>query len=73
MKIIFNLLIMSILVSSSFAQTVEKQVDKARITDYLSKLPSAFKVTMSVESIDGKVYFRHRADERVPSASVIKK
>ncbi len=72
MKTIFTLLIMSTLASASFAQIAKKQLDKAQITDYLSKLPSAFKVTMSVESIDGKVYFRHRADERVPSASVIK-
>lgn len=72
MKNIFNLLIMSLLVISTFAQTSAKKVNKAKIEIYLSKLPAAFKVTMSVESIDGKVYFSHRADEQVPSASVIK-
>ena len=72
MKIFVTLLIMSTLSNISVAQTFDKRVDKVRILDYLSKLPSAYKVTMSVESIEGKVYFRHRGDERVPSASVIK-
>ena len=63
---------MSTLVNISLAQTAEKQINKTQIITYLSKLPSTYKVTMSVESMDGKVYFRHRANERVPSASVIK-
>ena len=69
---IITLLIMSTLVNISLAQTAEKQINKTQIITYLSKLPSTYKVTMSVESMDGKVYFRHRANERVPSASVIK-
>ncbi|WP_435356381.1 serine hydrolase [Emticicia sp. SJ17W-69] len=72
MKNIFNSLIMSLLVVSTFAQSSFKQVNKVKIEEYLSKLPATFKVTMLVESIEGKVYFSHRADERVPSASVIK-
>lgn len=68
MKTIFNTLIMSLLSTLLFAQ----KFDTVPLTDYLAKLPATFKVTMSVESIDGKVYFRQRADERVPSASVIK-
>lgn len=72
MKYIFNSLIMSLLVVPAFAQSSIKQVNKAKIEEYLSKLPTTFKVTMSVESIEGEVYFSHRTDERVPSASVIK-
>ncbi|WP_188763988.1 serine hydrolase [Emticicia aquatilis] len=40
--------------------------------DYLAKLPSGIKVTMAVENMEGKSYFEHRTDVKVPSASVIK-
>lgn len=72
MKIIFKILIMSLLVNSVIAQTTEKKVNKTQILDYISKLPSNIKVTMAVENMEGKSYFEHRTDVKVPSASVIK-
>ncbi len=72
MKLIFKFLIMSLLVNSVLAQKTEKKVNKAQIMDYIAKLPSEIKVTMAVENIEGKPYFEHRTDVRVPSASVIK-
>ncbi|MFY7910398.1 MAG: serine hydrolase [Emticicia sp.] len=72
MKIIFKVLIMSLLVNSVIAQTTEKQVNKIQILNYLAKLPSGIKVTMAVENMEGKSYFEHRTDVKVPSASVIK-
>lgn len=49
-----------------------RKVDANRITDYLSRLPTALKVSMSVESILGEKYYSFRPDVTVPSASVIK-
>lgn len=49
-----------------------RRIDANRITDYLSRLPAAFKVTMSVEGIDGEEYFSYRPTVTVPSASIIK-
>lgn len=63
---------MSLLVNSVIAQTTEKQVNKIQILNYLAKLPSGIKVTMAVENMEGKSYFEHRTDVKVPSASVIK-
>lgn len=43
------------------------------LTAYLRRLPASTRVSLAVESLtDSSVQFRHRADERVPSASVIK-
>lgn len=43
------------------------------LTAYLSKLPAPVRVSMAVESLsDSSMRFYHRADELVPSASVIK-
>ncbi len=43
------------------------------LTAYLHRLPSTVRVSMSVKSLNNtRVNFDHRADERVPSASVIK-
>lgn len=72
MKILIKLLIMSVLMNTSMAQSVEKKIDISKISNYLSKLPSDIKVTMAVQNMDGKSYFEHRTDVKVPSASVIK-
>lgn len=43
------------------------------LTAYLHKLPANVRVSVAVNSlVDSSVTFEHRADERVPSASVIK-
>ena len=43
------------------------------LTTYLQKLPSSVRVSLSVQSLtDPRDTFSYRADERVPSASVIK-
>lgn len=43
------------------------------LTTYLHRLPTPARVSMTVKSLTNKpVQFDHRADERVPSASVIK-
>ncbi|WP_420148283.1 serine hydrolase [Spirosoma sp.] len=43
------------------------------ITAYLGKLPSEARISLTTKSLtDGNVAFSHRANERVPSASVIK-
>jgi len=72
MKVLTKLLIMSVLINNSMAQSVEKKIDISRISNYLSKLPSGIKATMAVENMKGKSYFEHRTDVKVPSASVIK-
>jgi len=73
MKTITKVLIMSLLSLVAYSQNAPaKKVDVVRLTDYLSRLPTAIKVTMSVEGIGGEKYFEFRATERVPSASVIK-
>ncbi len=72
MKIIFNLLIMSLLSNFSMAQMTNKKLSIEQIETYFTKLPAGVTVTMAVESMEGKPYFSYRADERVPSASVIK-
>jgi beta-lactamase class A len=63
---------MSIVINVSFAQDSIKKIDEDRIIAFLSKLPTSIKVSMSVENTDGKSFFEHRPDVRVPSASVIK-
>lgn len=72
MKIIFKILLMSLLVNGVLAQSTEKKLSKTQIMDYLAKLPSEIKVTMAVQNMEGKSYFEHRTDVKVPSASVIK-
>ncbi|WP_082893029.1 MULTISPECIES: serine hydrolase [Emticicia] len=72
MKILTKLVIMSVLMNTSMAQSVEKKIDNSKISNYLSKIPSGIKVTMAVENMEGKSYFKHRIDVKVPSASVIK-
>lgn len=43
------------------------------LTAYLRRLPDDVRVSLSVKSLSGKtVAFNHRADQRLPSASVIK-
>lgn len=58
--------------NTSMAQSVEKKIDISKLSNYLSKVPSSIKVTMAVENMEGKSYFEHRTDVKVPSASVIK-
>lgn len=72
MKIIFKVLLISLLVNSVLAQSTEKKLSKIQIMDYLAKLPSEIKVTIAVQNMEGKSYFEHRTDVKVPSASVIK-
>lgn len=66
MKHIVFILLMAFLVSSfelSFQQA---------LTAYLSTLPTSAKVYIQVESTKGQVYFSQFANEKVPSASIIK-
>lgn len=43
------------------------------LTAYLQRLPPTVRVSMALESLaDSSVRFYHRADERIPSASIIK-
>jgi beta-lactamase class A len=72
MKIIIKLLIMSVLVNTAMAQSIEKKFDNSTVSNYLSKLLSDIKVTMAVGNMDGKQFFEHRTDVKVASASVIK-
>ena len=63
---------MSVLLNTATAQSIEKKFDNSTVSNYLSKLPSDIKVTMAVENMYGKLFFEHRTDVKVPSASVIK-
>jgi len=73
MKLYLFLLSTVLINTISYSQNSQvKKIDVAKLNDYLTKLPAAIKVTMSVESISGNQYFMHRATEKVPSASVIK-
>ena len=73
MKIYLFLLSLSIYSTFSFGQNSSaRKVDANRINDYLSRLPSSIKVSMSVESTSEEKYFTHRPDVTVPAASVIK-
>lgn len=73
MKIYFYFFSLLSYCSLSFAQNSPSQkIDANRITDYLSRLPASFKVTMAVESISGEKLYTFRPEVTVPSASVIK-
>ena len=73
MKIYLLPLLLTIYSTFSYAQkSSPRRIDANRITDYLSRLPTTFKVTMSVEGMDGEEYFSYRPTVTVPSASVIK-
>ncbi|QJW88721.1 serine hydrolase [Spirosoma taeanense] len=59
------------MVLNTFGQTRLTLTDS--MTTYLRQLPSTARVSLAVESLqDSSVSFEHRANERVPSASVIK-
>ena len=72
MKNLIKLLIMSVLLNTATAQSIEKKFDNNPVSNYLSKLPSGIKVTMAVENMDGKLFFEYQTDIKVASASVIK-
>lgn len=72
MKYLIKLIIMSILLNTAMAQSIEKKFDNSTVSNYLSKLPANIKVTMAAENMDGTLFFEHRTDVKVPSASVIK-
>lgn len=57
----------------SMTITAQGQLLSDSLTTYLRGLPAGARVSLSVKSLsDNNVAFKHRADERVPSASVIK-
>lgn len=57
----------------SMLSTVSAQRLTDSLTAYLHRLPATARVSMAVRSLtDSSLRFEHRADERVPSASVIK-
>ncbi|MBA4850945.1 serine hydrolase [Emticicia sp. BO119] len=72
MKIYLSLLLLTIYSVISFGQNAPRRIDALRITDYISRLPSAIKITMAVEGVSGEEFFSYRPTVRVPSASVIK-
>ncbi|RYU95855.1 serine hydrolase [Emticicia agri] len=72
MKIYLLPLLLTIYATLSFAQKPYRRIDALRITDYISRLPTAFKVSMSVEGMSGEEFFSYRPTVIVPSASVIK-
>ena len=72
MKIYLLPLLLTFSTYLSFGQNAPRRVDALRITDYLSRLPMAIKVSMSVEGMEGEEFFSYRPTVRVPAASVIK-
>ncbi|SFE20215.1 beta-lactamase class A [Spirosoma endophyticum] len=57
----------------SMTITARGQLLSDSLTTYLHGLPASARVSLSVKSLsDNNVAFKYRADERVPSASVIK-
>ena len=63
-----TLFLLLTMISTGFAQRLNKSV-----TAYLQQLPPGARVSMEVKSLtDSSIMFEHRANERVPSASVIK-
>ena len=57
----------------SMVSTLSAQPLTDSLTAYLQRLPSNIRVSLAVKSLTNlNVTFNHRADERVPSASVIK-
>ncbi len=63
-----TLFLFLIMISTASAQRLTDS-----LTTYLRQLPPSTRVCMAVRSLtDSSVAFEHRADERVPSASVIK-
>ncbi len=61
------------LMTNVSAQSTRRTALTDSLTAYLRRLPLTARVSLAVESLtDSSVQFRHRADERVPSASVIK-
>lgn len=67
---LFLLLVMSV---TALSQPQSKTALSDSLTAYLRRLPPSTKVSMAAKSLGNKaVAYNHRADERVPSASVIK-
>lgn len=61
------------MVSNISAQSTRRTALTDSLTAYLRRLPPATRVSLAVESLaDSSIQFHHRADDRVPSASVIK-
>ena len=61
------------MISSLQAQSTRRTALSDSLTAYLHRLPPTTHVSLSVKSLsDSTIAFTHRADERVPSASVIK-
>lgn len=61
------------MVTSALSQSRSGLVLTDSLTAYLRQLPPNVRVSMATKSLtDSSVLFTHRADERVPSASVIK-
>lgn len=63
-----TLFLLLTMISTGFAQRLNES-----LTTYLQHLPPGARVSMAVKSLaNSNATFEHRADERVPSASVIK-
>ena len=72
-RVIPTLFLLLSMVTSALSQSRSGLVLTDSLTAYLRQLPPNVRVSMATKSLtDSSVLFTHRADERVPSASVIK-
>lgn len=71
--LIVGTLIPTLFLLVSMVPSLQAQSITDSLTAYLHRLPSTARVSLSVNDLtDNTIVFTHRADERVPSASVIK-